>query len=260
MMPRCLAVLAITCLSFSPLLRSQESPPPAAPAPATPTQPTAPQLTEEERAKFSKLISEAQQFQAQSQLLDAMEKINEAELIHPGTAILHNMRGSVYTAMRDFDKAQQQFEIARVLHSGAFEPRFNLNELAYVRGNYAEAEKGFTELLNTYPKLRVEIRHITLFKILVCQLKQNNLSGAETTAKNFTFMDDTPAYYYAKAAVYFQKEDRIEGHTWVNKAAQIFQRPEQTIPYVDSLIEARWIDSLGIPNEFDQQNSSAVVK
>jgi tetratricopeptide (TPR) repeat protein len=202
-----------------------------------------------ENEKFGKLISEAQQFQAESKLLDAMEKINEAEALKPGTAILHNMRGSVYTAMRDFDKAQEQFEKAQALHPGAFEPRFNLLELQYVRGNYAEAEKGFAELLQTYPKLRVEIRHITLFKILVSQLKLDKLATAEETMKNFTFMDDTPAYYYARAAMFFQKGDKIEGHTWVNKAAQIFKQPEQTVPYIDSLIEARWIDSLGIPDE-----------
>lgn len=214
----------------------------------------------EEQEKFSKLVNEAQQFQAQSQLLDAMEKINEAEAILPGTAILHNMRGSIYTAMRDFDKAQEQFEKAHAIHPEAFEPRFNLHELNYVRGKYADAEKGFTELLNTYAKLRVEIRHITYFKILVCQLKQDKVTEAEETAKNFTFMDDTPAYYYAKAAIAFHKGDKIEGHTWVNKANQIFPRPEQTVPYVDSLIEARWIDSLGIPNDFNLNSNSSPAK
>ncbi|TLD69774.1 hypothetical protein FEM03_15730 [Phragmitibacter flavus] len=234
------AILA-ACLLVTPFLQiqAQEGQPPSPEAIA-------------ENEKFGKLVSEAQQFQAQSQLLDAMEKINEAEAIKPGTAILHNMRGSVYTAMRDFDKAQEQFEKAQVLHPGAFEPRFNLLELNYVRGQYTEAEKGFTELLNTYPKLRVEIRHITLFKILVSQLKQDKLTAAEETMKNFTFMDDTPAYYYARAAMSFHKKDKVDGHTWLNKGSQIFKQPEQTVPYVDSLIEARWIDSLGIPDELQK--------
>jgi len=214
------------------------------------TQAPAAETSSSDNQKFAQLITEAQQFQAESKLLDAMEKINEAEKLRPDTAILHNMRGSIYTAMRDFDKAKVQFESARELQPGAFEPQFNLTELSYVRGAYKEAEEGFRKLLEDYPKLRVEIRHITLFKILVCQLKQKNDGGAEETMKNFTFMDDTPAYYYAKAAFAFHKGDKLDGHTWANKATQIFKRAEQTVPYVDSLIEARWIDSLGIPEEF----------
>lgn len=201
--------------------------------------------------KFATIIAEAQKFQADNQLLDAKQKLDEADSLKPGTALVFNMRGSLYTAMRDFDKAQTAFEQARDINPAAFEPRFNLTELQFVRGHYKEAEKNFATLLQEYPKLRIEIRHITLFKILVCQIKQEKTSEAEATMKNFTFMDDTPAYYFAKACFAFQAGDKVEGQRWITKAGQIFKQGEN-IPYLDSLIESRWVDSLGIPNDFDQ--------
>lgn len=241
-MQRCLNVLVpifAFCAAMPLVAQETEDTPQQAPAPA--------QAPSPEAEKFSQLLTEAQQLQQSNQLMAAMEKLSEAESIRKDEPIVLNMRGSLYTAMRDFDKAQAAFQKSNELAPGAFEPKFNLTELQYVQGKYPEAETGFTALLQDYPKLRVEVRHITLFKILVSRLKQGKVTEAEETMTNFTNMDDTPAYYFAKAAFAFQKEDKIEAQRWINVGGQVFKQ-QDNVPYLDSLIEARWIDSLGVPD------------
>ena len=78
-------------------------------------------------------------------------------------------------------------------------------------------------MLKEVPKLREDVRHLTQFKVIVCRLKQNHVAEAEELAKNFTFMDDTPAYYFTKAAISFQKDDRNDAALWLGRAQRIFK-------------------------------------
>ena len=158
------------------------------------------------------------------------------------------IRGSVYTAMRDFVKAREAFEKAQTLTPNAFEPKFNIAELSYVEQKYPEAEAAFTKLLQENPKLREEVRHLSQFKVLVSQLKQGKVAEAEKTSLVFTFMDDTPAYYFSKAAFEFQKDNKDGAREWLVKTDKIY-KPQQNAVYLDTLMEARWIPSLTVPSD-----------
>ncbi|MEZ0388984.1 MAG: hypothetical protein ACAI34_18060 [Verrucomicrobium sp.] len=195
--------------------------------------------------RFIALVQEAQSLHATQKNFDALEKLDEAEVFQPNSPLIPNVRGSIYTAMRDFEKARINFQKAEALSPAAFEPKFNLVELDYVGGNFAASESGFMKLLNDYPKLRLEVRHLTLFKVLVSRLKQDNVSGALELMKNFSFMDDTPAYYFSKAAFAFQEGRKDVGREWLGKATGIYKQT-LLVPYVDSLMEARWVESLGV--------------
>ncbi len=196
--------------------------------------------------KFRDLIVESQQLQSQKKYTDALEKIHQAEALQPNHPIIANARGSIYTAMRDFDKAEEFFRKAKEQNPDNFEPKFNLTELAFVRGKYAEAELSFRDLLKQHPKIRQEVRHLVQFKILVCQLKMDKVSEAEAMMKAFTFMDDTPAYYFAKAAFAFQKNQKADAQDWLTKAGTIFKLPDNA-PYLDTLMEAHWVESIEVP-------------
>lgn len=191
---------------------------------------------------------EVQQLHARQRYTDAMERLREAEALKPENAVVFNARGSIYTGMRDFDKAREWFKKSEALSPTAFEPKFNLTELDYVQGNYEVAGAGFSKLLADHPKLPLQVRHLTQFKVLVCSLKRDKIVEAEAMMKNFTFMDDTAAYYFAKAAFAYQKDDKALATEWVTKATKIF-KPVEIAPYMDSLMEARWLPSLAVPND-----------
>ncbi len=191
------------------------------------------------------LIEEVRQLQQKQQSNEALRKLDEADAISPGSALIANVRGSIYTAppLRDYVKARECFELAEKLTPDAFEPKFNKIELLYVEHKYAEAETAFTKLLVDFVKLREDVRHLVQFKIIVCQLKQGKVADAEKTSAAFTFMDDTPAYYFTKAAFAFQLPDADEAQKWISKAEKIF-KPQDNAVYLDSLMEAGWLKNV----------------
>ncbi len=196
--------------------------------------------------KVTKLLDDVRLLHAKQQYFAALSKLSEAEVIVPDSPVLINVRGSIYTSMRDFAHARECFERAEKIVPDAIEPKFNKTELFFAEMKYPEAETAFKKLIADTPKLREDLRHLALFKILVCQLKQGKIDDAENTMKSFTFMDDTPAFYYAKAALAFQKDDKAEGQNWMSKATNIF-RADKNAFYIDTLMEARWVESLQVP-------------
>jgi hypothetical protein len=94
----------------------------------------------------------------------------------------------------------------------------------------------------------LQVRHLVIFKLFASKVKQDKFPEAEALLKDsFTFMDDTPAYYYAKAALAFQRKNEPEAQEWLTKAAVIF-KPADTAAYVDSLMEARWLPNIALPD------------
>lgn len=191
------------------------------------------------------LLEESRKLQQQQNSFEALRKLDEAAAIAPDSALIENVRGSIYTSppLRDFAKARQCFANAEKLLPTAFEPKFNQSELLYVERRYAEARAAFAKLLTTFPKLREEVRHLIQFKIIVCDLKQGKTTEAEKNTAQFTFMDDTPAYYYMKAAFAFQASNVDEGMKWASKAGKIFKAQENAV-YLDTLMEAGWVTSI----------------
>ncbi len=233
-------ILSLIAILFALLTAaSAQSPNDIAQAPATEKNPLlTPQVT--------KLLEEVRTLHSKQQYYAALTKLSEVEVIVPDNPVLINVRGSIYTSMRDFAHARECFERAEKIVPDAIEPKFNKVELFFAEMKYPEAEVQFQKLIANTPKLREDLRHLALFKILVCQLKQNKILDAEKTAMSFTFMDDTPAFYYSKAAFAFQKEDKAEGQNWMNKASNIF-RADKNAFYIDTLMEARWVESLQVP-------------
>ena len=62
---------------------------------------------------------------------------------------------------------------------------------------------------------------------------------------HFTFMDDTPAYYFSKAVAALQQKDEKTGNAWLTKAQVIFTKAD-TNAYLDTLMEGHYLDSLSV--------------
>jgi tetratricopeptide (TPR) repeat protein len=192
---------------------------------------------------------EIQELQQKNRFSEALEKLDELEGKYPDRSELVNMRGSLYmtNALRDLDKANEAFQRALKISPDEFRIHFNLAEVQFVKHDWSAASAAFQKLLDQFPKIPMTYRHMVIFKGLVCEVKQDHITQAEKTlSDHFTFMDDTPAYYYSKAAIAFQRKAEAEAKDWISRAGGIF-KPQESAPYVDTLIEARWIPHLGLP-------------
>lgn len=200
--------------------------------------------------QLNRRLEEAYRLYSQGRHADTLLKLDEIAAAFPPNANYHNLRGAVLLTpgLRDPEQAEAEFQKAAALEPGAMAPVLNLAELEFIRHHWAEAQRRFAKVLEDYPKMPLQVRHLIWFKVLVCQLRQEQVEAAEATLKaQFTFMDDTPAYYFSKAAIAFQKKDEPAAQEWLAKAAGIFG-DKAIATYVDCLLEVRWVTRVGAPS------------
>jgi Tfp pilus assembly protein PilF len=193
-----------------------------------------------EEKRFGEIVLEVRRLTSARQHQQALEKLSEAEALRPNSPEVHMVRGNIYTNAKEYEKARECFVKAESLKPGAFQVRFNLAELDYVQGNYQAASDSFAKLLSTTTGPPEAIRALMQFKIIVCQIKLNKVAEAEALANTYAFKDESPASYFAKASFAIHKGDHATANEWLGKAQKAF-KPDDVAPYVDALVEARWI-------------------
>lgn len=221
---------------------AQQNPQAPGGPPATGNAPVT-KLSEADEQKLVKILQEVQEMRRQNRYTDAIAKLDEAEKLSPNNGLIYTMRGDVYLAprRRDFDLALVQFRRARELDPKTAGPVFNLAELEFARHDFPTAAAAFRKLIADFPKLPQVIRHLSIFRIVICEARQKNFNEAEKLIKDsFTFMDDTPAYYFSHAAISFARKDGKMAQEWMLRATSIFKEA-QTGPYIDAFKEMRWI-------------------
>ncbi len=196
--------------------------------------------------EVKKLLLEARDMRVKQRYSDALDKLDAAEKLNPNLADIYALRGDIYLAprRRDFDLALPQFEKAAQLQPDSPLPKFNLAEYYFVKHDFTTALQSFTKLTSDYPKLPMVIRHLVHYKRALCELKLGHRPAADQIiAENFTFMDDTPAYYFCKAAIAFDSGDPNKGNEWVKRGVAVFKAPNCE-PYYDAFKELRWVPDL----------------
>ncbi|MFO1485819.1 MAG: tetratricopeptide repeat protein [Verrucomicrobiaceae bacterium] len=203
-----------------------------------------PQISDEVR----KLLTEARDMRLQHRYTDALNKLDEAEKLAPNLADIYALRGDIYLAprRRDFELALPQFTKAAELEPQSPLPKFNLAEYYFVKHEFETALKSFTKIAADYPKLPMVIRHLVHYKRAMCEMKLGHRAAAEQiVADNFTFMDDTPAYYFSKAALAFDMGDQIKAKEWIQRGVAVFKGPACE-PYYDAFKELRWVPDMDL--------------
>ncbi|MBK8040313.1 MAG: tetratricopeptide repeat protein [Verrucomicrobiaceae bacterium] len=234
-------LLTLLAAALPLLAAAQENPPPAAPPSAAELGDA--QLSEADQQKLVKIFQDVQEMRKQNRFTDAIAKLDEAEKISPKNGLIFTMRGDIHLAprRRDFDLAKEQFLKAKELDPNNAGPAFNLAELEFARHDFPTAAAAFRKLVADFPKLPQVIRHLALSRIVICEARQKKFDEAEKLIKeSFTFMDDTPAYYFSNAAISFAKKDEKMAQEWMLRATSIFKE-QQTGPYIDAFKEMRWL-------------------
>jgi Tfp pilus assembly protein PilF len=189
---------------------------------------------------FQGVLLDVRRLASAQQYDQALVRLRDAENIKPGSPIVLNARGNIYTNMRAYEKARECYKQAETLNPGSFEPRLNLTELDYVQGNYEAAASSFTKLLAAYPDLQASVRALVQFKIVVCQLKLKKDAEAEELVKRFAFAEESPASYFTRMAFAVHNGDNAGAGALFTKSEKAFG--SATIaPYLDAMVEAHWI-------------------
>lgn len=198
-------------------------------------------LPEEKRNEFIKHYSDALRFFSDKRVFETLDALDEAEKVFSKSVELHNLRGSCYVEMRIFDKANVSFNKALEISPDNLSLKFNIAECFFVSKKWQDSHDKFQELLKILPPNSGEIARLAEFKLLLCKKKLGLDNEAQILADKYDYQDDSPYYYYAKAAMAFDKKELAEAEKWMGRAARIFRDPKILSPWQDTMMEYGYI-------------------
>lgn len=189
---------------------------------------------------FSLTLQEVQKLHSQNKFDEALKRLDAADAMKPNHPAVLQGRGNVYMGLHLYDKAREWFLKALAVQPDSFGTQFALAELDYVQGNYETAGTGFANLLKTQTKLNAEDLKFIQYKVLMCDLKGNQVAQANTHFQMYAFSKNDPAHYFSMMAFAMQKGDQTEAKTWLDKATSDLKG----LPldrYIDAMVEAKWL-------------------
>jgi len=237
--PLVLAAL-LTGMAFA---QNEEQPPPKTVDNLLPNQLAFSNLPEKQRKEFFEHFNEANRLFSQKRIFETLEVCAKAHKLFPESPEIHNMRGSCYVELRAFDKALAEFVKADELSSNNLSIQFNIGEVYFVTREWQKALDIFEDLLKKIPAKDVTLSRLAEFKILLCKIKLDDINGAKILAEKYDYLDDSPYYYFAQAALSYQQDDLREAEQWLGRAARIFQDRSLLAPWHDTLVEFGYIKS-----------------
>lgn len=191
----------------------------------------------------------------QKKFQETLAKLDEADKIQPDQVVSLNMRGAVHTEIGEYDKAVALFNKVLEKSPNFFPAQFNLGEILFQQGKYTEARDHFTKLLEAHPQQN----EIIGFKLTLIAIRAHDRAAAEKWAESIPFMGNTPAYYYAKAALEFDQKNADKGISWLQSSFGIFPAVHQSF-FLQSLEDMKWIARSAVQTDNGEQLNIEVLE
>jgi tetratricopeptide (TPR) repeat protein len=230
-------------------LAAQDKPAAADQKPATdaaallPNQQAFLNLPEEKRKEFIKHFTEANRIFQQKRIFETLDELEKASAIFKDSPEIHNLRGSCYVEMRAFDKALAEFNQATALSKDNPSIEFNVGEVYFCTKQWQKALDVFEKVMKLLPPSNTSLGRLVEFKMLLCKKKLGRNDEVIVLSEKYDFLDDSPFYYYAKAALAYEENNQVKAEEWLATASRIFQDPNVLAPWQDTLVEFGYIKS-----------------
>ncbi len=166
---------------------------------------------------------------------DAMQSIEAAEKIMPGTALLANFRGGIYFDQEKYVEATKWFKKALKEDPKFLPARLNLADIDLRKKNYEKARDAYNAMLAENPK-----NELLLYRVFLTWLLVKDDKNAQAALDKIPFPGDTPAHYFAEGAWAFQHGKLQEAAGYFNPGFSIFGL-ERCQPFAEPLIFLGWI-------------------
>lgn len=195
-------------------------------------------LAADAKANFEK----AERAFEQRKIDEAMKFLDLAEAGAPNDPKADNLRGEILMAQKKFDEAEVVLRKAYTANPEFREAQYNLAQIPFKRGEYAEARDRFEGLFRATPgDDKNQASQLIKFKIFLTLLLEGKDEEAQQLMDQFKFTGDTPALYYAQAAWQFKFANAEGGVDWVQSARKIYS-PALNMIFADSFYDLGWLD------------------
>ena len=153
---------------------------------------------------------------------EALARLEQLRDRHPGDPLVLNLMGSVYTKKQNYQKAEKAFRQALDLEPGFFPAAFNLGELLFLQERYELARQYYETMRAT------DHRHELLqFKVALCDILAGQTDRATKLINTIKYPGDSPAWYYAHAALEHQQGNTAKAREYI-RGAKFVYGPEKT--------------------------------
>lgn len=166
---------------------------------------------------------------------NAAEIVRKADAAHKPTPMSLNMLGAIAIEGRRFDEGRAYCDKALKIDPKFFPARFNLAEIPFIEGKYAEARSVLEALQKEEPK-----NDLITFRIFLTYLLEKNEQEARARLDAIPLVNDTPINFYANAAWEFAHERPEKGREWLVSAVRSFPAVKQ-INFIEVFYDLGWL-------------------
>ncbi len=211
-------------------------------------------LSVEKRREYFSLAQEANSLFKDKRIFECLDTLAKLKAIFPDNPGILNLEGACFVEFRDFDKAREIFKKALAESPGNPNVKFNLAEVDFVTHNWKAAEKSFMPILDELKGRDESMHNLVLYKLALCKIKLGKVDEAKKLIEPYDFLDDSPIFYYGKAALAYEQDQPQKAEAWLARASRVFRDPQILAPWQDTLIEFGYLKSFyGGDLEGDEQ-------
>lgn len=201
-------------------------------------------LPEKERIEFTTGLTKAQNLFTQKRIFDTLEKTHQLNKIFPDHPAVTQITGACYVETRDFPKAKEIFSKLLALEPKSPSILFNLAEIEFVSKNWANSDKQFSSILQLLDDSNKELTRLCEFKILLSKIQLGQIKEATAIKDKYDRWDDSPFYYYSRAALLHHEGKSKEASKLIRECAAIWNDPAALASWADTVKEYSLVPSI----------------
>ena len=154
----------------------------------------------ETKKQYEAIVNKVSRDLADGKIDDAAADAKVAEKLDANNPETANLFGVVASKKKDYAEAVSQFNRAITEDPKFYTAKFNLADVLMLQGDYEQARSVLADLSQIDPK-----SEIVQFKFALSYVLANQTDEASSFIDEMDFPGKTPAYYYARAAVWLKK-------------------------------------------------------
>jgi len=205
------------------------------------------QLSEEEIKSYQDFKKKAIEANEKQKYFTALIEANDALAIFKDDIDLLWLKGVCHAQLDDLENAVINYEKALAIHPNHAPSLLNIVEVYFYYQQYEKALKYITYIRKYLNSAGVDSAPVFDFKYLIILTKlvkddpdQYSVELSKLQEK-YTYLDDNPFYYYAKALKALDVGDNNEGQVWIHKAAVIFQNAKMIKIWNKALEDSKFL-------------------
>ena len=165
----------------------------------------------------------------------ALALVEKAEAMYQPSAMTVNIKAAIAIEEKKFDEGKEYCLKALQLDPKFFPALFNLAEIPFMQGKYAEARLAYEKLLDEEASA-----DLVKFRLYLTYLLEKNDERAKVQLDKIPLLNDTPIYFYAYAAWEFAHGDEKKAQGYLNSAETVFPKTKLS-NFADVFYDIGWL-------------------